>query len=733
MANKQRKKRLARGRRRVQTPGVSLVRSEGSGGVGEQIHRRDLTVRTYTLRTETLDKETRSIEAVLATENRVLVFDMRRWEVVEEVLLMSGARFGEQVVYIDTHDRTTIEKILGSTRQMRVEGDKLIGRNYYATTEEGERAFQLVGEGHLTDNSIGYRINGHTAVVIDEGKTVEVAGRTFTASPTRPLRVVTEWEVRENSACPIGADMASKNRQLTDDDPNNLRGHTMNFEKWLQERGFSFEELDETQRANMQKIYDAEQGKAAEPPADPGAGARSGAANDPPTDPPPADPPDPAEAARVVVKAERQRCLLIRAEAGDDVSAETVQRMIDEGKTVDEARTVFLAEIRGNRPNGVGTPGIISRDSSVNDTLLVDAMMLRAGFEDTLVAEAEGQKRAEMADRLRSMVLVDICRHALSLAGQSVPLGREEMIRAAFSTNALSNVLGALANKSMLKGYNSVEETWQKWCSTGSASDYKPQNMTRLVDTLSLDQVGEGGEVTSGQIGDEKEAISVARYAKKFGVDDMTIINDDLNALTEVPMMFGRAARELIGDLVYRHLLANGNMSDSVPLFHATHLNLNTGKTFTSDNVKNAITVFKQQKIKKGVKQRRIRVKPVYLLIPPELEWAADIILNSGLVVVAGDTDLVRGDRNVLQNKLEPIVESRLSDTTFSGYSATSWYVTGGKNSGGNIKVNFLMGRQMPVLEKLPAGVDHFGIFWRVRHDAGAKAADSRTMQKNTA
>src|SRR4030042_3882679 len=82
------------------------------------LQRMDLTSRTYQLRIDTINEKDRTVEAVIATEAVVRVFDWNRLEVIEEVLLMSGCRIppDRQIPLLDTHDRTTIQKQHGSTR-----------------------------------------------------------------------------------------------------------------------------------------------------------------------------------------------------------------------------------------------------------------------------------------------------------------------------------------------------------------------------------------------------------------------------------------------------------------------------------------------------------------------------------------------------------------------------------------------------------------------------------------
>jgi hypothetical protein len=50
-----------------------------------------LTSRNFQLRFDTIRKEDRSVEAIIATDAPVMVFDYKRWAVIDEVLRMDGA------------------------------------------------------------------------------------------------------------------------------------------------------------------------------------------------------------------------------------------------------------------------------------------------------------------------------------------------------------------------------------------------------------------------------------------------------------------------------------------------------------------------------------------------------------------------------------------------------------------------------------------------------------------
>jgi len=317
------------------------------------------------------------------------------------------------------------------------------------------------------------------------------------------------------------------------------------------------------------------------------------------------------------------------------------------------------------------------------------------------------------------------------LDGGSVPTGRDEAIRAAFSTVSLPIILGNIANKSLLKGYNSVPATWQKWCSTGSVSDFKEVTGARLTDTGALEKVGNSGEVKYGAALEEYEKYSVATYAKNFGVTRQNIINDDLRVITKIPQAMGAKAGRKPGDLVYAHLLANGAMTDTVALFHATHKNLNTTATLTKDTLAACITAFAKQTDKDN---QPINVEPKFLVVPPDLRVFALELVKPGTIVITGSTDAVRPSYNALGDmNIEVVTEARLSNALYTGYSTTTWFIMGDPNIVDTIVVAFLNGQQMPTIERFNAGPDVMGIIFRVFIDVGCKSLDHRGMQKNTA
>lgn len=682
----------------------------------------ELTVRNFTLRPDTIDEKERAVEAIIATESPVMVVDLARWEPIQEVLLMSGVRLppSRQVPLLDTHDRSTVKNVLGSCRDMRVEGDQLVGRNVFSKRAASEEAWQLVREGHLKDNSIGYRVI--SCEQIPPGKSKVIQGRTFTAGKL-PLRVTTEWEVKENSICAIGADQLAKTRAEAEPVIKHFikELRTMQFEEWLKQRGLALDDLTEYQAKALRADYDEQMHrKAAEE-------IKLNLLK------------DEDEIKELGRKEELARQAAIRKLAGNQIPQELVQRAIDENWSIDTAKDKFLESLRSSMAMATGSPMIQVRNREVNREALIAAMLLRSGVISDPVTECKfSQETAELGDKLRDMPLYDLCREAIRLDGQVIPLGREEMMSRAFSTVSLPYILGAVANKALLKGYTATPKTWQSWCSIGSVSDFKTNTRVRLTDVGSLTEVTNGGEVAHGTATEEYEQFSIATYAKQFAITRKNIIDDDAGAFTRVPQMMGVKAAQKIDSLVYAHLLANGTMADGTSLFHTNHNNLNTSNTLNFDNLAVALAAFRNQRDADG---EPIDVEPKYLIVPPSLEKIARGLVESDLLAYAvspdasasTDTEYKLPNKNIFRGMMQVVVEPRLENSLYTGYSSTTWYLAADPATCDTIEVAFLNGKTTPTVEQFDASPGTLGIIYRVYIDAGVKALDFRGLQKNTA
>lgn len=155
---------------------------------------------------KTYDKDKRTVSVVIATETPSTIFDWERWDYIDEILLMDGMELPEgrtQVPLLDAHDRWSVKSVLGSITNFRTAGGAKEADLTFASTEEAQKAETLVGEGHLTDLSAGYK--PLESIYVPKGESTVVNGRKFDG----PVKVTKRWLLKEGSLVPIGADVMS--------------------------------------------------------------------------------------------------------------------------------------------------------------------------------------------------------------------------------------------------------------------------------------------------------------------------------------------------------------------------------------------------------------------------------------------------------------------------------------------------------------------------------------------
>ncbi len=729
--------------------------------VGDVIQRAELPDKTdcllranVTLKPSTLDRDARTVEAIIATENPQIDLDRRTYRTVVGVLLASGMVPTKQVPLLDTHERFSQKSVLGSARGLMRSGKKIAATVHYSTVLDAEEAFTKVEEGHLTDYSIGAQIL--RSVDIQPGKTKTIQGQTYTAPEDMAMRVITRWRPREVSICAIGNDPDAINRHRNDGANGTPRTKgkesDMTFEKWLMERGLGkAEDLDEVQRTALQKDYDDEIARSkvdATPPAKP---------DKTPADKSPADDVQRSntgdaqvinfeDAKETLKRAGREanaellaedvvRRDAIRELAGPDVSDDVITRCITDGLTVDLARAEILKHVREHRPS-ISGPAIHTGGGELTRQMVEAGLCMREGLEDDAILRAYGEETTNRADgACRDLSMVDLARTSLMLAHRDIPSDREELLRAAFTTNDLSLIFSNTGHLFVMAGFENAAQTWRDWCRIMPASDFKQHTGVRLAHNGRLKEVsGATGEIKHGKMVEEGEYYSIGTYAELLAITRKHFIDDALGLLNDTARLMGEEAMELLGDLGYTVLLANPTMRDGKALFHAAgHLNLNTSNALDDANLSTAKQKYRQQK---NAGKRRINRPAKILLIPDELERTALKLLNSSqLIGYGGGTNTTEGETNIHYKTLAPVVEGRLSDTGFhAGASATSWYLTGGPSQGA-IGMAFLNNKQTPTVTRFNPGPDYVagGVILQIFLDAGAAALEYRSAQKNTA
>lgn len=430
--------------------------------------------------------------------------------------------------------------------------------------------------------------------------------------------------------------------------------------------------------------------------------------------------------ARAAVKKENERQTGIRAAFAtadkyldDDAPAMLEKCLGDMDCDKAAANQVILDAMGKQAPAPVGSHAIVIADEK--DRFAAGVALALSSRAGTLSANDKAKDRA---NNFRGYTLLELARAALTMNGVNTGnMSKMQLVGNAFTHTSgdFSSLLANVAEKSMLKGYDEAEETFQLWTARGEASDFKAIKRVDLNSFPSLSKVAEGAEYNYGTIGDRGETIQLATYGKMFSITRQAIINDDLSAFTRIPQKMGRAAIRTVGDLVYAILTSNPAMSDGTALFHANHKNLLTAAAIATAAIDNMRVKMATQK-DAGDNAHALNIRLAQLIVPMALQGTANVVRDSEFDV-SGNND--KTIPNSVRGTFDVIADARLDAS-----SAISWY--GSANSGmhDTIEVSYLDGQDTPYLESKD-GWNVDGVEMKVRIDAAVSPLDFRTMAKN--
>ncbi len=739
--------------------------------------QQDLMTRSFQLRVETINEEERSVEAVFATETPVPIWDNRNYEIIDEILLMSGARFSEQVSMLNAHNRWSNEDVIGSGRQMRVVGAELLGRLFFVKDDPvADPIWNKVRQKHLKDVSIGYEV--HNYVDIPAGKTQVVNGRSFTANQ-RVLRVSTDWTTREISPVPIGADPSAKIRESGVPLTRSQETKTVNkqLREYLQSLGLRAGCSDQEATEYFDKLTGEQRQKAeslrsqtaettpANPPASPDSGQRQATPPQPAASPAPASN-NPDQIREQAAVAERQRIAHMTDLAAADVPREMLQRAINEGWTVERASPVFLQALRDGRQPPVGGQApaghVHGREKDMNARSLAAALLIGEGLDPTKCRMHNGKRNpgrndvltgqdADLGDRYSQMSSFDILRECVRLDTGYWPISKDDLFsRAAVSGGSLQNVFTTSVYARLLQGWETIGDTTLGWCDEEDVENFMEQEDISLAVDAGMDLHARGGTAKDATLSDKKETYRIARFSKKFTLDEMDQVDDRLGAWLRIPMELGEAARNLRPDLVYSTMLANPTMTDTGAVFNATvvttaggHANLGTG-VLGNDTLKTAITAMVAQRLGRTTKNpgRQLNIRPRFIIVPAALEWTARGLTAAAMLakMFADSSDPWYAALNLIaQEGIRVVADDRIgaigvfdprTKATRTGLD-TNWFLTQGGPRGLRVAYRRGTGR-VPTLRSFVLDQGQWGLGFDIKHDIGVAFTEWMTWYKST-
>jgi len=438
------------------------------------------------------------------------------------------------------------------------------------------------------------------------------------------------------------------------------------------------------------------------------------------------------------VRTERARAAAIRLAAAPFNFPETfVTGMVDEGVSAQVAGERILAQLT----NQVKSPPTDSTNPTV--TMTADATdKRRTGMEASILFRGNpGDPALRDAGRdYAGLTLLELARECLDAVGvKTRGMSRDVVARVALqgrfgmeeyfsgqgmmTTSDFPNILANVANKTLRAAYEAAPRTFTPFCRQVSATDFKPINRVQLSDLATLSKVNEKGEFHRTSLTDSKETYSLLTFGEIVAITRKTIVNDDLQALTRVPAGLGQAAANLESDTVWAVIIANADMADGVPLFHASHKNLNTSNALALAGLGAARAALRVIKTPKGT---IMNLQPRYLIVPANLEQTADQLIYPANLAATAVTGVVPA----WISSLVKIVEGRLDAVASVG--VTNWFMACDPSQIDTIEYCYLEGQQGVYIETRQ-GFDVDGVEIKARLDFAAAAIEHRGLCKNTA
>jgi phage major head subunit gpT-like protein len=403
-------------------------------------------------------------------------------------------------------------------------------------------------------------------------------------------------------------------------------------------------------------------------------------------------------------------------------------------QTVQAAADLKLGLIRAERPRG---PAIHSSSRDISSPVIEAAFSRTRG---TLEEKDYDEKTLEAAHKsfrngigLQQLVIMAASANGMHFhPGEGITQGnlREALqhafgpVKAAgFSTISVPGILSNIANKEILQGYEEEDQTWREIAAVKPVSDFKQVTSYRMLDNMVFEKLGPAGEIRHGLLSEETYTRQAETYAKMAAVTRKDIINDDLGAFDDMRNRIGRGGAQQLNRVFWTAFMNNASF------FTAGRGNFIVGSTSTllTDGVglQQALTAFRKLKSPvtdggKRVASNTVGGRPEILLVPPELEHAADkLYVGTNLSIGSA-----AGEENTHRNKYRPVVCPWLSDTDFAGNSTTAWHLLRNPRVMPAVVVSFLNGMETPTVESAEADFNTLGVQFRGYFDFGCDLAE---------
>ncbi|MFV2172334.1 Mu-like prophage major head subunit gpT family protein [Actinomadura sp. LOL_016] len=277
---------------------------------------------------------------------------------------------------------------------------------------------------------------------------------------------------------------------------------------------------------------------------------------------------------------------------------------------------------------------------------------------------------------------------------------RVERLQEAMTTSDFQYLFADILDRQLLAKYNNRPLMWDRLARRGRVRDFrKVKRFTLDGGEAVLEEVAQNTEYPAAAVTDGKYEYAVKKYGKRLPFTWEDFINDDLDALRDMPDRLANSAR-FSEEKFVTSLFASSSGPNST-YYSVGNKNIVTGNPVLDiPGLTEAMKVLAAQVDSDG---NPIYVNAVTLVVPPALEITAMNILHATEIIAAtGGGDGTGNDQlrvtNWMRNRVHLVVDPWLPivDTTSGN---TAWYLFADPSVGRPaMEVGFLTGHETPEL-----------------------------------
>lgn len=282
-------------------------------------------------------------------------------------------------------------------------------------------------------------------------------------------------------------------------------------------------------------------------------------------------------------------------------------------------------------------------------------------------------------------------------------------LREAMTTSDFPLLFGDIIDRQMIGRYQEVPVSWPAYARRRTVPDFRTVNRftTDGAEGI-LSEVPQEAEYPAADIDEARYQLSVKKYGRRVPFSWEAMINDDLDALKDIPDRLARAARRSEEKFVTQLFVdSNGPHASLYTVGNKNIINTTNGAASTNPvlsiaGLQDAMTVLA---LMLDADSEPIAIDAVTLVVPPSLEITAQNIINAltlELTSAGGTNDATGGQRlhvaNWMKSRLKLAVNPYIPIVATTN-GRTSWFLFADPAEGRyTLEMDFLRGHEEPEL-----------------------------------